>query len=199
MFNIKYTDPDLENCGKFWNKEENENLFKLIEEGKSIKEIALSHKRTENSILCKLKYYAKQYHNNGMKNEEIKNKLKHLSNDDIETAITYVKPDKKKINTEKQKNIEEELKHINDKIKMLLIIVQKNNEELQNMKNKIVELEEKQSKNNEEKTKENNEDIWTTDLLNYMNKYKNNKIMLKKIRTRFEIEKDVFYEKLKTL
>jgi len=203
---FKSSDPAFENCGKFWSKEEDVNMMKLIEEGKNIQEIALSHKRTEGGIKSRLRDKARKLHQNGLSNYEIQNQLKYLTIDDIEKAISYIKPSKTQTNNDMQQmkneieNLKQELNSMKDVVKMLCTIESTRsnidyNKIVQNLKNKQELPKEIIEQPQEQKSK----NIWTDDLIEYMVKYKDNKKMLKKIRKTYEISHEDFYDKLKTL
>ena len=72
--------------GKRWHEPEVKQLLTLVRKKKSINEIALTHQRTKNAIVLKLRSLAVDYFNEGRTTEEIQ-KFTGLSKDDISAAI----------------------------------------------------------------------------------------------------------------
>lgn len=201
---FKSSNPLFENCGKIWSKEDDANVMKLIEEGKTIQEIALIHKRTEGGIIGRLYERARKLQNNGVSNDDIKIQLKYLTIEDIEKAILRVKQPKKQSTNEIQQmkneieNLKLELNNMKDVVKMLCTIesLRSNNDY-----NNVVQTLKKQG-TVEQPTQikeQKSENIWTNDLIENMIKYKDNKKMLKKVRKTYCISRDDFYTKLETL
>jgi len=72
--------------GKRWHDPEIKQLLTLVRKKKSINEIALTHQRTKNAILLKLRSLAVDYFHEGRTTEEIQ-KFTGLSKEDISAAI----------------------------------------------------------------------------------------------------------------
>lgn len=72
------------NRGIFWTIKEEEKLVSLIEQNKSLTEIAQEHKRTIGGIMARIKLIATKMYKNGETIENIKKKLKYVTNFDID-------------------------------------------------------------------------------------------------------------------
>ncbi len=77
------------NGGQSWTDEEHEQLLKEAKK-KSISEIAIIHKRTENAISARLKYLARKMIYDGDTIEEAQNKVKLVSVEDIQKYLNNI-------------------------------------------------------------------------------------------------------------
>lgn len=79
--------PGLENTGKIWTPDEDQELFRTLKEGMSLDEIAKLHKRTPVAIKMRLEGLVWDLHRQSMSPEEIQKRVP-LSFNDIKTIIT---------------------------------------------------------------------------------------------------------------
>lgn len=200
-----------ENCGKSWDKTEDEKVLKMIKDGKTLNDIALEHKRTLGGIRSRLNVIARDLHKHGMTIEDIQKKLRFVSTDDIKIAIDYVKPEKN-VNKNLTSDMINEIKEINKTLRLLLMIeIKKNkldyNEIFSDLNNGQFEnIINKNISNNYSNTtpdiiddNNKNNDIFDDKLINKMMKYIDDKTKLKEIRIKCNISRDIFYSKVNTL
>ncbi len=130
------------NGGQSWTEEEHEKLLKEVQK-KSLSEIAIVHERTENAIRARLKYLARKMINDGSTIEEAQKKVKLVSIDEIKKFISSEnhKKEVKNNNKELLKEAKEKKDKDVDDNKEINI--------LEELKNKILELENKNKINEE--------------------------------------------------
>ena len=119
------------NGGQSWTDEEHEQLLKEVKK-KTISEIAIIHKRTENAISARLKYLARKMIYDGDTTEEAQNKVKLVSVEDIQKFIGS--ENHKKEVKENNKEIIKKVKGKNENI---------DNDIIEELENKIIMLENK--------------------------------------------------------
>ena len=119
------------NGGQSWTDDEHEQLLKEVNK-KTISEIAILHKRTENAISARLKYLARKMIYEGKTMEEAQKKVKLVTIEEIEKFIGS--ENHKKEAKEKKKEIIKEVKQKNNEV---------DNKILEGLQNRIIELENK--------------------------------------------------------
>jgi len=185
---------NTEHSGKPWSEIEDTKMMDLIQQGKHMDEIAIKHGRTTGSIRTRLICMSKNLYYSGKSVDEIKQIIKILTIHEIQKAIetnqiSQPSPEIIKPSEDKQEEILLKLDKIEEMLNKILIHKTLNQSDVP-WNPRVTESHPAEIKITER--------IWTEQLLQRMEKHKDNKSKLKEIRKEHDIPTKEFYAKVKT-